>query len=80
MCLTVRKREIERCKDLDSAWSFLDQEYGNTRKLSDQRVGDLERFYYSEEARTDGDKLLELQEVWRGVYLDLEEVGKEGLI
>ena len=42
---------------LDSAWSFLDQKYGNTIKLSNERVGDLERFYYSEEARTDGDAL-----------------------
>ena len=70
--------ELETCEDLDSAWSFLDREYGNTMKLSRQRVGDLERFDYSEEARTDGDKLLELHRAWRDVYLDLAAVGKEG--
>ena len=56
----------------------MDREYGNTIKLSRQRVGDLERFDYSEEARTDGDKLLELHRAWRDVYLDLAAVGKEG--
>ena len=42
-CVPVdAQRELRMCGDLDSAWSFLDQEYGNTRKLSAQRVGDLE--------------------------------------
>ena len=78
-CVPVdAQRELRMCEDLDSAWSFLDQEYGDTRKLSAQRVGDLRRFKYSEEASTDGDKLLELREAWRGVYLDLKKVGMEG--
>ena len=78
-CVPVdAQRELRMCEDLDSAWSFLDQEYGNTRKLSAQRVSDLRRFKYSEETSTDGDKLLELREAWRGVYLDLRKVGVEG--
>ena len=64
-------------EDLDSVWSFLDREYGNTRKLAWQRMEDLSKFYYTNEARTDGDKLLELHQAWRGVYLDLKQVGEE---
>ena len=71
------KREIERCEDLDSAWSFLDKEYGNTMKALYAEGGDLSRFCYTEEARTDGDKLLELHQAWRGVYLDLK-AGRRG--
>ena len=46
-------------------------------KLAWQRMEDLSKFCYTDEARTDADRGLELHQAWRGVYLDLKEVGKE---
>ena len=51
------------------------KEYGDLRKLTAQRTRDLHNFCYSSNAKTDGDKLLELHKAWRETYTDLQEIG-----
>ena len=42
-----------------------------------QRVADLNAFRFSTQAKTPAAKTMELHEVWRDVYCDLENVGCE---
>ena len=74
------QRELERLKTLDQVWEFLDEEYGNKRKLAAQRVADLNQFRFPAHVKTETAKALELYEIWRDVYTDLENVDREGAL
>ena len=68
------QRELRRLKDLDQAWEFLDREYGNKRLMASQRVDDLNQFQFPAHVKTDTAKAMELYDIWRDVYTDLEHV------
>ena len=72
------QRELRRLKDLDQAWAFLDREYGNKRLMASQRVDDLNQFQFPAHVKTDTAKAMELYEIWRDVYTDLEHVNSLG--
>ena len=65
-------------KSLEDVWLVLDAEYGDPKELTAQRLGDLHNFCYTEDAKTDGEKLLELHQVWREIYTDLQVIGALG--
>ena len=71
------KYKVKTLRDLDTVWSVLDKEYGSRdvrRRFTAQRMEDLHRFCYSKQAKTDGEKLLELHQVWREIYTDLQGI------
>ena len=71
------KMELTNLKTLDEAWSYLDKEYGNKRKMTSRRVKDLHEFRYTAQAKSDSAKTRELHRIWRQVYTDLEKVGAQ---
>ena len=71
------QRELVRLKTLDQVWRHLDNKYGNKITMCNQRVAELNAFRISAQARTEAAKMLELHEIWRDVYCDLEYVGCE---
>ena len=72
------QRELRRLKTLERAWDYLDKEYGNELKMTAQRVSDLNQFRFPAHIKTEEAKTLELYEIWRQVYTDLETVGCQG--
>ena len=71
------QRELVRLKTLDQVWRHLDNKYGNKITMCNQRVAELNAFRISAQARTEAAKMMELHEIWRDVYCDLEYVGCE---
>ena len=50
------KVEIKVLKSLEDVWEYLDDEYGDPKQLTAQRVKDLHEFRYSTKAKTDSDQ------------------------